>query len=101
MQNIIRKLGNYWPLIKTLQTGLLLATGIAGYLSAHTRPSLVILLHVAGSLFLAISGSTILNMWYDCDIDLVMKRTHNRPLATGKVSRTEAFWVGLVCSIAG
>ena len=24
----------YWPLIKSLQTGLLLATGIAGYLSA-------------------------------------------------------------------
>ena len=30
------KIALYWPLIKSLQTGLLLATGIAGYLSAHT-----------------------------------------------------------------
>ena len=25
----------YWPLIKSLQTGLLLATGLAGYMSAR------------------------------------------------------------------
>ncbi len=27
----------YWPLIKSTQTGLLLATGIAGYLSTGTH----------------------------------------------------------------
>jgi heme o synthase len=95
------RLRDYWPLIKSLQTGLLLSTGIAGYLSAHTRPALAILLGVAGSLFLAISGSTILNMWYDRDIDTVMNRTHNRPLASGRVSQKEALWLGLVLSAAG
>jgi protoheme IX farnesyltransferase len=53
------------------------------------------------SLFLAISGSTILNMWYDCDIDSVMNRTHNRPLAAGKVQRHEALWLGLIFSTLG
>jgi protoheme IX farnesyltransferase len=101
MHNIFRKLSNFWPLIKSLQTGLLLATGIAGYLSAHTRPFFTVLLGVAGSLFLAISGSTILNMWYDRDIDRVMNRTHNRPLASGKVSQKEALWLGLTLSIVG
>jgi protoheme IX farnesyltransferase len=52
-------------------------------------------------LFLAISGSTILNMWYDCDLDTVMNRTHNRPLASGKISKREALWLGLICSLAG
>lgn len=95
------KLRLYLPLIKTLQTGLLLATGLAGYLSAHTAPSGLILLGVAGSLFLAISGSTVLNMWYDRDIDAVMNRTHHRPLADGRVSPAEALRLGLVLSTLG
>jgi protoheme IX farnesyltransferase len=92
---------NYWPLIKSLQTGLLLSTGVAGYLSAHTQYSWTVLLEVTGSLFLAISGSTILNMWYDHDIDTVMERTHNRPLASGKVSKKEALLLGAAFSSAG
>jgi protoheme IX farnesyltransferase len=91
----------YLLLTKTLQTGLLLATGIAGYLSAHIAINLGVLLGLAGSLFLAISGSTILNMWYDSDIDTVMDRTHNRPMASGKVSKQEAFWLGLALSFVG
>ncbi len=91
----------YIPLIKTLQTGLLLSTGIAGFMSAHTHLHLASLLGLIGSLFLAISGSTVLNMWYDYDIDTVMNRTHNRPLAAGKVSRKEALWLGLAFALAG
>jgi protoheme IX farnesyltransferase len=91
----------YLPLIKTPQTGLLLATGIAGYLSAGTKVNLVTFAGLIISLFLAISGSTILNMWYDRDIDTVMNRTHNRPLATGAVSLQEALRLGLVLSLLG
>lgn len=91
----------YWPLIKSLQTGLLLSTGLAGYMSAHTPTDLGVLLGLTASLFLAISGSTILNMWYDRDIDTVMNRTHNRPLAAGKVTRQEALRLGLILSLAG
>jgi protoheme IX farnesyltransferase len=101
MHKIFKILRNYVPLLKSLQTGLLLATGIAGYLSAHLQPSPATLLGVTGSLFLAISGSTILNMWYDRDIDTVMNRTHNRPLASGRVSQQEALGLGLGLSILG
>jgi heme o synthase len=92
----------YWPLIKSLQTGLLLATGIAGYLSA-VRPAGhgLTILGLAGSLFLAISGSTVLNMAYDADIDAVMKRTCWRPLPKGRVSVREALILGLVLSALG
>ncbi len=95
------KIRSFLPLIKSLQTGLLLSTGLAGYLSAHTAPDLRMLSNLAVSLFLAISGSTILNMWYDCDIDTVMNRTHNRPLASGKVTRQEALWLGLALAGIG
>ncbi len=64
IQTLKSKTRLYWPLIKSMQTGLLLSTGIAGYLSAHTQPEFWVMLGMAGSLFLSISGSTILNMWW-------------------------------------
>jgi protoheme IX farnesyltransferase len=101
LKTIIAKLRVYWPLIKSLQTGLLLSTGIAGYMSAHTPFHVPTFLGLTASLFLAISGSTILNMWYDHDIDTVMDRTHNRPLANGKVTQDEALRLGLIMSLLG
>jgi protoheme IX farnesyltransferase len=100
-RSILQRVRLYLPLIKTLQTGLLLATGLAGYLSAHSGSAPLILLGLAGSLFLAISGSTVLNMWHDRDIDAVMNRTHHRPIADGRVSPTEALRLGLILSILG
>lgn len=92
----------YWPLTKSLQTGLLLSTGLAGYMSARC-PVMhwYDFLGLALSLFMAIAGSTVLNMWYDRDIDSVMNRTHHRPIADGRVSPTEALRLGLVSSILG
>ncbi len=101
IRTVTSKIKAYVPLIKTLQTGLLLSTGVAGYMSAHSHLHLGTLLELMGSLFLAISGSTILNMWYDCDIDTVMNRTHNRPLAAGTVTRQEALGLGLALSLLG
>jgi heme o synthase len=101
MKTITNKIRLYWPLIKSLQTGLLLSTGIAGYLSSRPPFSIPILLGLSASLFLAISGSTILNMWYDRDIDAKMKRTHMRPAASGKLNPNEVLTVGLTISILG
>jgi len=101
MKTITSKIRLYWPLIKSLQTGLLLATGIAGYLSSHPPFSLPMLLGLCASLFLAISGSTILNMWYDRDIDAKMKRTHMRPAASGQLDHKEVFAVGMTISFLG
>jgi protoheme IX farnesyltransferase len=91
----------YWPLIKSLQTGLLLSTGIAGYLSSRPPFNISLLLGLSLSLLLAISGSTMMNMWYDRDIDAKMKRTHMRPAASGKLDPTEIFAVGMTISFLG
>lgn len=92
----------YWPLTKSLQTGLLLSTGLAGYMTARC-PVMhwYDFLGMGVSLFLAIAGSTILNMWYDRDIDSVMNRTHHRPLADGRVKPNEALRMGLVLAVLG
>jgi protoheme IX farnesyltransferase len=95
------KIKLFWPLIKASQSGLLLATGIAGYMSAHAPVSLPLLLGMSVSLFLAIGGSTIMNMWYDHDIDAKMKRTHKRPAASGELSQDEVLRVGMAVSVIG
>jgi heme o synthase len=91
-------------LVKSLQTGLLLVTAAAGYISGCclniTARSLAELL---GSLFLAVSGSTVLNMAYDRDIDACMARTAKRPLPSGEISTGEAWLLGgllVTCGLA-
>jgi len=92
----------YCPLIKSLQTGLLLVTGLAGYMSSRCPVShLPTMLSLAGSLFLAISGSTVLNMWFDRDIDALMDRTKKRPLPSGMVQQGEVLKLELALSILG
>jgi protoheme IX farnesyltransferase len=99
---LLARLRLYWPLTKSLQTGLLLATGLAGYMSARCP-----VMHwydfvgLGISLYLAIAGSTILNMWYDRDIDSVMNRTHHRPLADGRIAPAAAKRLGLSLSALG
>lgn len=102
MSLLLTKARLYCPMIKSLQTGLLLSTGLAGYMSARcpvthwtTLPGL------AASLFLAISGSTILNMWYDRDIDSHMDRTRSRPLASGRICADEVLRLGLIMALLG
>jgi protoheme IX farnesyltransferase len=105
MPNITTSLADikvkYVPLIKSLQTSLLLMTGVAGYLSAKTQINGLTLAQLAISLFLAISGSTILNMWWDRDIDAKMKRTHKRPTSAGLVTPNEVLRLGLILSVIG
>jgi protoheme IX farnesyltransferase len=92
----------YWPLIKSLQTSLLVSTGLAGYMSTRCPVThWTTLLGLFGSLFLAVSGSTVLNMWYDRDLDTCMKRTANRPLPSGEVSPRQALNLGLLLSVLG
>ena len=92
----------YWPLLKSLQTGLLVSTGLAGYMSARCPVfNAGTVIGVALSLFLAVAGSTVLNMWWDRDIDSRMQRTQKRPLPSGEIPATEALRLGLVLAIAG
>lgn len=102
MKSVLGKFRLYWPLIKSLQTGLLVATGMAGYMSARCPVyHLGMLAGLFVSLVMAVSGSTILNMWWDRDIDAKMGRTQMRPLAAGKIVPAEALRLGLVLSVLG
>ncbi len=98
----LSKLQAYWVLTKSRQTLLLLAAGLAGYLSARpAEPSARTIVWMALSLFLAVSGTTALNMVADRDIDARMTRTTNRPLPAGLISPLQATIFALALTLIG
>ncbi|HRE45582.1 MAG TPA: UbiA family prenyltransferase, partial [Terricaulis sp.] len=50
------------------------------------------------SIAVAAGASGALNMWFDSDIDAVMRRTQSRPIPAGRVAREEALMLGLTLS---
>lgn len=102
LHGILAHLRMYWTLTKSLQTGLLLVTGLAGYFSARCPThSTELVVALAATLFAAIGGSTVINMVWDRDIDAKMARACRRPLPSGRMSATEGVILGFVLSIAG
>lgn len=96
------KFAMFWSLTKPSQSGLLLATGLAGYMSArYLVLNVSTILGLSFSLFLAIAGSTIMNMWWDRDIDAKMGRTQKRVTSKGLVTDKEVLMVGVIVSILG
>lgn len=92
----------YGTLLKGLQTGLLVLTGIAGLASARGLDAgLDLWAGLIVSLSLAIGGSTVLNMVYDRDLDRLMQRTCSRPLPQGMLSVREAVLLGSLLTSAG
>ncbi len=77
----------YGDLIKGKQTFLLVYTTLFAYL-VSSWPTLInpfTLAWLLISMTLAVSGTTMLNMYVDRDIDAIMPRTKTRPLPSGRV----------------
>ncbi|MFW9992141.1 MAG: protoheme IX farnesyltransferase [Candidatus Odinarchaeota archaeon] len=100
---LVIPLNLYGQLIKAKQTFLLLYTAILVYLISawNSEFSLVNLVVLSVSLFLAISGSTLLNMYIDRDIDAVMERTKARALPSYRVHPNAVLIYGLGLTFTG
>ncbi len=87
--------GDYVQLLKPRVMSLVVFTALVGLLvapvSLHPVEAFAAILFVA----LGAGASGALNMWWDADIDAVMKRTAKRPVPAGKVQAGEALAVGL------
>lgn len=90
--------GDYFALLKPRVMSLVVFTGFVGLLAAPTPVHPVI--GFCAVLFIALGGgaSGALNMWWDADIDRIMRRTAKRPIPAGKVTATEARDIGLALS---
>ena len=90
---------DFFALLKPRVMTLVVFTAFVGLLAAPTPVHPFIAF--CAILFIAIGGgaSGALNMWWDADIDAVMKRTQRRPIPAGKVTGEEAFAIGMALSV--
>jgi protoheme IX farnesyltransferase len=93
---------DYFALLKPKVMSLVVFTGFAGMVIAPDFSNLHPFLAAMAMLALALGAGAAgaINMWYDRDIDAVMKRTKDRPLPTGKIDPAEALSFGIVMSLA-
>ena len=90
---------DYVALLKPRVMSLVIFTAFTGVLVAplHVNPVIAF-----GSLLAIAAGagaSGALNMWYDADIDALMRRTQNRPIPAGRMRKGDARDFGLVLAV--
>jgi heme o synthase len=90
---------DYFALLKPRVMSLVVFTAFAGLLAApgHIHPWMAFMTLFAISLGAGAAGC--LNMWFDADIDGLMKRTASRPLPQGRVLPGEALGFGLTLAM--
>ncbi len=90
--------GDYVALLKPRVMSLVVFTALVGLLAAPVPVHPVV--GLASILFIALGAgaSGALNMWWDADIDALMRRTARRPVPAGTVAGGEALGLGLALS---
>jgi protoheme IX farnesyltransferase len=91
--------GDYIALLKPRVMSLVVYTAIAGMLIAAPHLNVVLSLAALLAITVGAGASGALNMWYDADIDALMRRTSKRPIPMGRVTSAEALAFGLVLSV--
>ena len=90
---------DYLQLLKPRVMSLVVFTALTGLVCAG-RPVNPFLAAVAVlSIAVGAGASGALNMWYDADIDALMKRTRGRPVPAGRVQGADALTLGVVLSL--
>ncbi|MFP3484370.1 MAG: heme o synthase [Vulcanisaeta sp.] len=93
---------DYVLLMKPRVIWLLILAAIAGYVFAAApklNPVYVAELAIVG--LLSTGGSAAFNMYYERDVDAMMRRTMGRPIPSGRVSPRNALIESLVLSATG
>ena len=90
---------DYFALLKPRVMSLVVFTALTGMVVApgHLNPLLGFVSLLAIAVGAGAAGS--LNMWFDADIDRVMRRTRGRPVPMGRVAPGEALGFGVTLSV--
>src|SRR5512146_2157719 len=93
------ELSDWFALLKPRVMTLVVFTGLIGLLIApgHLHP--VLAFTAVLCIAVAAGACGAINMWYDRDIDAVMRRTRNRPLPAGRMMPGEALGFGAVLAV--
>src|SRR5689334_21440455 len=89
---------DFIALLKPRVMSLVVFTAFVGLAAAPASPHPLIALTAILAIAVGAGASGALNMWYDADIDAVMRRTRSRPIPAGRVQPGEALAFGLTLS---
>ena len=92
------RFGDFVALLKPRVMSLVVFTAAVGLLAAPVPVHPFIAFFAVLCIAIGGGASGALNMWYDADIDAVMKRTAKRPIPAGKVTPGDALAIGLTLS---
>jgi heme o synthase len=90
--------GDFVQLLKPRVMSLVVFTAMVGLLVAPVRLHPVEAFTAILFIALGAGASGALNMWWDADIDVIMRRTKGRPVPSGMVEAGEALAIGLALS---
>lgn len=93
---------DFLALLKPRVMSLVVFSGFAGLFLAPGVINPLIALTAILCIALGSGASGAINMWYDRDIDKIMKRTQARPIVSGKISPESALEFGIIlasCSV--
>ncbi len=95
------KPSDYFSLLKPRVMSLVIFSGFAGMWIAPGLGDIHPFLALVGMMALAFGAGAAgaINMWYDRDIDAVMKRTSARALPQGRIAPDDALGFGIIVSI--
>lgn len=91
--------GDYAALLKPRVMSLVIFTAFVGLVTAPRGMDPVLAFAALVSLSLGAGAAGALNMWYDADIDAIMRRTRTRPVPSGLIAPREALGLGIVISV--
>src|SRR6202167_5162350 len=94
------ELRDWFALLKPRVMTLVVFTGLIGLLVApgHLNPVLGFTAVFCSRVGVGACGA--INMWYDRDIDALMRRTRNRPIPSGRIDPGEALGFGVTLAVA-
>ena len=93
------RVNDYTMLLKPRILSLVVMTGLVGTLMAPGGGDAITGLISVICIAIAAGSAGAINMWYDRDIDMVMRRTQHRPIPSGRVDPRVALGYGLFLGI--
>jgi protoheme IX farnesyltransferase len=91
---------DYVALLKPRVMSLVVFTALVGMAIAPGTANVVISFAALVAIAVGAGAAGALNMWFDADIDRLMRRTAMRPVPAGRVRPGDALGLGLVLSVA-
>ncbi|PPR51683.1 MAG: Protoheme IX farnesyltransferase [Alphaproteobacteria bacterium MarineAlpha5_Bin4] len=96
--NIIFNINSFYQLMKPRVMSLVIFTCVVGLIVAPNQVDFITASLSLIAVAFGAGAAGALNMWYESDLDALMKRTCLRPIPTGKLSRNQALVFGLATS---